>query len=84
MSQEQMRKAAEDFYKVPFEKCDAFTQRAWEASWKASREGVVIQIRKDLGTETGQPFGDALCLVANSTLSECRAAIEAAGVKVSQ
>lgn len=86
MSNDKMRKSAEDFFKVPFEKMDVFMQRAWETCWKDSREALVIELPKSRAERGERSEGIAnklSALMANQlAIDECRKAIEAAGVKV--
>ena len=56
-------------------------QSRWK-TWQASRESLVIELRKEFKDDTGKPFGELLTLVANAVLSDCRSSIEASGLKV--
>ncbi|PBP34596.1 hypothetical protein CCL11_25770 [Pseudomonas syringae] len=74
MSNEQMIRAMEHYYGIPADMCDAFIKASWAASWKASRELMVIDLPKT--THAGGP-DDNIYWPA-----DIHAAIEAAGVKV--
>ncbi|WP_025168182.1 hypothetical protein [Pseudomonas syringae] len=71
MNNEQMIKAMEHFYGIPSDMCNVFMKSAWEASWKASREAVVIDLPKDLSMRLPQEVRDI-----------CVYWIENAGLKV--
>ncbi|WP_458373063.1 hypothetical protein [Pseudomonas laurylsulfatiphila] len=41
---DKMRATCEFFYGIPFDECDVFTQKSWEAAWKASRETLTLDL----------------------------------------
>lgn len=71
MNDQDMIKAMEHYYGIPADMCDVFMRAAWQASWKASREVLVIELPHPL-EYTG----------CSTAIKDCREAIEAAGVKV--
>jgi len=57
---------------------------AWWA-WQASRRELVIQLPEKLTCDDGYPSDDMMmCNEHNRAVDKCRAAIEAAGVKVKE
>lgn len=84
---DKMRAAFEFFYGTPFDECDAFMQKSWEAAWKASREILVIELPPPY-PEPEAPedaiddsFMDAYH-AASGMRHACSKSIEAAGLKV--
>ncbi|MDG6423746.1 hypothetical protein QCD74_09380 [Pseudomonas syringae pv. actinidiae] len=89
MSNEQMIKAMEHFYGIPSDMCNVFMKSAWEASWKASREELVIELPPPPAPEECAAFlglddedGEGVSCMISGVLLASRKVIEAAGVKV--
>ncbi len=86
MSNDKMREGYEKYYALPW----GVEQEAWEASWKASREALVIELPEEDPTGWGpSDCGDGLpseeqyiASHCNMVLKKCRKSIEAAGVNV--
>lgn len=58
-------------------------QCAWEC-WQASREAVEVELPKEDGCRTSTTEDEAAQASYNRALVECKAAIEAQGLKVKQ
>ena len=84
---DKMRTTFEFFYGIPFDECDAFMQKSWEAAWKASRESLVIEL-PTVGPEPEAPedaIDDSYMDAHHAKIrmrNACFKAIEAAGLKV--
>jgi hypothetical protein len=84
---DKMRATCEFFYGIPFDECDAFMQKSWEAAWKASRETLVIELPPPYPEPEEPEFGlddshmDAYH-AANGMRHACSEFIKAVGLKV--
>ena len=73
MSDQKMQECFEFFYDLKWEQVNDFAQQAWKAAWLASRETMVIELPHFVG---------AFPKTQDYVRSECKKAIEAAGVRV--
>jgi hypothetical protein len=86
---DKMKQSFEFFYGLPFDECDVFMQKSWEAAWKASREALVVELPPPypVPDEPEGAIDDSHMDAyhgANGMRHACSKFIEAAGLKVKQ
>lgn len=78
MNDQEMIKTMEHYYGIPADMCNVFMRAAWQASWKASRQGMVIELPNRMDGKYCRVSGfDELAFSCDVQKS-----IEAAGVRV--